>query len=494
MRFARFGAAACMVAMLAGCGGSGGGSASAPSTGSNGGGTGTPTPTPTPTVSAGCSLRDRQDWAAAQLREWYLFPETLPTTLDPTPYASVDAYVDALTATARSQRRDRFFTYLTSIAEEDAYYSSGSSAGFGIRLATDASARRLFVSEAFEGTTALDAGIDRGTEILAIGPNASTLRDVSAIAAAEGTAGLNDALGPSTAGTTRSLRVTDAAAGTRVVTITKTDYTLTPVSSRYGAKIIDDAGGRYGYVNLRTFISTADPALRAAFAQFRAAGVTDIIVDLRYNGGGLVSIAELFGDLLGANRSTSEVFSYTTFRTEKSSENETRFFEPQPQSVAPTRIAFIGTGGTASASELVINAFTPYLHADAGLIGTNTYGKPVGQIALDKEACDDRLRVIAFATQNAARNGNYFDGLATTVEASCQAADDITYPLGDAREASTRGALNFLQGKSCTRIATGAVSTAAARTQSLDPVLLDRRDLLIPERPSTVQREVPGAF
>jgi hypothetical protein len=80
------------------------------------------------------------------------------------------------------------------------------------------------------------------------------------------------------------------------------------------------------------------------------------------------------------------------------------------------------------------------------------------------------------------------------VEASCQATDDITYPLGDVREASVRAALNFLQGRSCTRIATGSMSTAAARTLSLEPVLNDRRDLLTPDRPSTVQREVPGAF
>ena len=496
MTFRRFGAALSLAALLGGCGGGGGSSASGG--GSNIGSvpapTPTPTATPTPPATASCSLSDRKDWVRAQMNEWYLFPETLPTALDPAPFTSVDTYLDALTATARSQRRDRYFSYVTSIAEENAYYASGSSAGFGIRLATDPTARRLFVSEAFEGTTALAAGLDRGTEILAIGTNANTLRDVSAITAAEGSAGLSNALGPDTTGTTRSFRVTDAATGTRVVTIAKTDYTLTPVSSRYGAKIIDDAGGRFGYVNLRTFISTADPALRDAFAQFKAAGVNQVVVDLRYNGGGLVRIAELFGDLLGGNRSTSDVFSYTSFRPEKSAENETRFFQPQSQSISATRIAFIGTGGTASASELVVNAFTPYLHASAGLIGTNTYGKPVGQIALDQEQCDDRLRVIAFATQNAARNGNYFDGLATTVEASCQAADDITYPLGDPREASTRAALNFLQGRSCTRIATGSVSTAAARTLSRDAMLNERRELLMAARPNTVQREVPGAF
>ena len=475
-----------MTAMLAGCGGGGGGGGGSP-TASGGGTPVASTPTPSPTA-AGCSLRERQDWVAAQLREWYLFPETLPASLDPTPYGSVDTFLDALTATARSQRKDRFFTYLTSIKEETAYYTSGSSAGFGWRLGLD-STGRLYVTESFEGAPALAAGVDRGAEILSIGTTTANLQTVSSLYNAGGNV-LSDALGPSTAGTTRVFQVRDGA-GTRTVTIGKTDFTLTPVSSRYGAQIISDAGQRYGYVNLRTFIDTADPALRAAFAQFRAAGVTNIIVDLRYNGGGLVSIAELMSNLLGAARSTSEVMSYTSFRSEKSSNNETTFFAPQPQSVAPTRIAFIGTGGTASASEFVINAFTPYLHSNSALIGTNTYGKPVGQIALDRAACDDRLRVIAFALQNSARQGAYYDGLAGTVEASCRAADDLAYPMGDPREASTRSALDFLQGKSCTRI--GATS-ASANTRAMSvPV---SREALVPSGAdvSTAQREVPGLF
>ncbi|TGX55244.1 peptidase S41 [Sphingomonas gei] len=466
--------------ILSACGGGGGGSGSVvtpPATG------GAPSPTP---ATAGCSLRERQDWAAAQLKEWYLFPEALPANLSPASYATVDDYIDALTATARGQGRDRYFTYLTSIAEENAYYASGSSAGFGFRLSYDSGAGRVFVAESFENTPALNAGIDRGAEIVAIGTSAADLRTVASIMASGGSAGVSDALGPTTAGTTRVLRVTDAA-GTRDLTVAKADYALTPVSSRYGAKILDDGGRKVGYVNLRTFIDTADPALRAAFAQFKAAGITEVIVDLRYNGGGLVSIAQLMGDLMAANRATSDVFDYMVFRPEKSAENETRFFQPKTQSIAPTRIAFIGTGGTASASELVVNAFIPYLHANAALIGTNTYGKPVGQVALDKVACDDRLRVIAFATQNAARQGNYYNGLAGTVEASCRAGDDVTYPLGDAREASTKAALDFLAGRSCTAIAAGGQTTLALRSAAT-------RELLTPERPSTVQREVPGAY
>jgi hypothetical protein len=243
-----------------------------------------------------------------------------------------------------------------------------------------------------------------------------------------------------------------------------------------------------GYINLRTFIDTADPALRNAFANFRTAGVTNIIVDLRYNGGGLVSIAETFGDLLGRNRSTADVFDFMTFRPEKASSNTRHNFAPQPQSIAPTRIAFIGTGGTASASELVINGMLPFYRANQALIGTNTYGKPVGQIAIDRAACDDRLRVIAFATENGAHQGTYFNGLAPVMDATCQAGDDIARPMGDPLEASTRAALDFLAGRACTAIA-AAPPAGAQGLQAQRP-----RTLLSPARPDTPQREVPGLF
>lgn len=482
MKRFRFGTALALVAILSSCGGGGGGG------GTGGGGGSPPTgsvppPPPPPTASA-CSLSARKDWAAAQLKEWYLFPETLPTGLNPASYASVEDYIDALTATARAQRRDRFFTYLTSIKEENAFYNSGSSAGFGIRFSYDTSQNRVFVSEAYEGAPALAAGIDRGTELLAIGTSAGNLQLVSALMASGGAQAVINALGPSDPGVTRVLRFSNAS-GTKEVSVSKADYELTPVSNRYGAKIIDDGGRKVAYVNLRTFINTADPALRNAFATFKAAGVTEVIVDVRYNGGGLVSIAELIGDLMGGNRSPSEVFSFTTFRPEKASNNSTRFFSPKPQSIAPTRIAFIGTSSSASASELIINAFIPYYHKNEALVGSNTYGKPVGQIALDQAACDDRLRVVAFKTENKDRQGDYYDGLATKVEASCAAGDDITRQLGDPQEASTRAALDFLAGRPCTPITASAGITAQSA---------GKRQPLMPDRPSVVQREAPGTY
>ena len=487
MKSRRFEAVLALAALLSGCGGGGGDS----SMGASGGGTGTGTATGTT-----CSLRDRQDWAFAELREWYLFPETLPASLDPAPYPSVEAYIDALTANARAQHRDRFFTFLTSIAQENAFNSSGASAGFGVRLSYDTAQGRVFVNEAFEGAPALAAGIDRGTEILAIGTTAANLRNVSDILATEGVDGITNAIGPTTAGTTRVLRVTDAANGTRTLTVTKADFSLTPVSSRYGARIINDGGRMVGYVNLRTFIDTADPALRNAFANFRAAGITNVIVDLRYNGGGLVSIAELFGDLLGGNRSPADVFDFMTFRPEKAANNSHHNFAPQAQSVSPLRLAFIGTGGTASASELVINGMLPFFRANEALVGANTFGKPVGQIAVDRTACDDRFRIIAFATENGAHQGTYFDGLATKMDVTCQAGDDISRQMGDPLEASTRVALDFLAGRSCTAIsgATPNIAGTGPQGQAAQQAFAMPRELLMPARPTAPQYQVPGLF
>lgn len=462
-----------LAALLSGCGGDSGSA-----TGGTGGGGGTATGT--------CSLLSRQNWAFATLNEWYLFPETLPATLDPAPYADVSGYIDALTATARGQGRDRFFTYLTSIAQENAFNNSGSSAGIGIRLSTDATTKKAFVTEAFEGAPGLAAGIDRGTEILAIGDTPTNLRLVTDIITAEGTAGVTSALGPTDAGVTRTLRINNALGGTRDVTVVKASYSLSPVSTRYGSQVIVDGGRKVGYLNLRTFINTADAQLRSAFDAFRGQGITDFVIDFRYNGGGLVSTAELLGDLLGGNRTTQQIYSQTTYRPEKASNNSTKRFSPQSQSVSPIRVAFIGTGATASASELVINAFIPYLGTNMALVGANTFGKPVGQVAIDRSACDDRLRVIAFSLRNSANNGSYFSGLASSVPNTCAAGDDFSKQLGDPTETSLRAALDFLGGKPCTPIASGGQVSQALRAAG--------PQLLSPVNPNVPQREVPGLF
>ncbi|WP_426266100.1 S41 family peptidase [Sphingomonas sp. LHG3443-2] len=466
----------CISVLLSSCGGGGGSSDS---------GTAPPPvvvtpPVTTPPVSSACSLSARLDWVTQRLREDYLNPDLL-ATVNPAGYTDIQEYINALTAPARAAGKDKLnFSYVTSIAEENALTNSGSSAGLGIRLYTEST--RLFVSEAFEGAPGLAAGLDRGVEILAVGTSANNLQNVSDLIT---NGGLSAALGPNEPGVARTFRIRSVAGVESVITATKTDYALDPVSDRYGSKILNDGGKKVGYVNLRTFIvADADQQLRTVFADFKAQGITEVIVDLRYNGGGLVSLAETLTNLLGANRTSSDVQSKTVFNARLSSNNRTTFFAPQPQSIAPSKIAFIGGPATASASELVMNALIPYYGANVALIGANTYGKPVGQIARDRPECDDRLRVIAFQTVNRDNNGDYFNGLANSFQRTCRATDDLTKQLGDPTEASIKTALDFLAGRSCTPI-TGGVSALSFGTS---------RGLLESPKPSSAQREVPGLF
>lgn len=479
MRTSKFALSLACAAMLASCGGGG-------------------SPTPTPIASGGggnagggggstnpCSLAARQTFARDLLNEWYLFPNLLDTSLNQNNFTSVQSYLDALVAPARAQNIDRGFTYVTSIAEEEAFSNSGASAGFGFRLGYNSANRRAFVIETFEGTAALGANLDRGTEILGIGTTSSNIQTVNSLFVSGGAAAVSAALGASTPGVTRVLRVRDQSGVTREVSLSKTDFAFTPISSRYGAQIINDGGKQVGYLNLRTFsITSAETDLINAFADFRAAGVTELIIDFRYNGGGLISVAETFGDLL-ARGFDNQVYNEIAFRASKSSNNSIYRFNVRPQSIAPTKIAFIGTGSTASASELVINGIQPYV-ADIALIGENTFGKPVGQSGFDLAACDDRFRPVTIQLQNANGQGEYFNGLATTVPNTCRANDDISFQMGDPREAMTATALDFLAGRACTTIAGGPSTTASAVDEGLlAPALQDR---------TAAQHEVPGLY
>lgn len=463
---------------LAACGG--GGSSGNNTGGGNGGGGGT--------GGNACSVQNQIAFANDVLNEWYLFPELLDNSVNPANFNSVQAFLDARVAPARAQSKDRGFTFATSIQRENELINSGSSAGFGIRLTYDGINNRVFVSEAFESAPGFGAGIDRGTELLAIGPDSANLQSVNALMAAGGPAAVIDALGPSAVGVTRVIRFRQVGGAVVEASITKADFSLDPISDRYGVVILNDGGKMVGYVNLRTFIiADAAAQLRQAFQQFNAAGVTELIIDFRYNGGGLVSVAETFGDLLNKGR-VGQVWSRTVLRESKSSENETRLIMEEVQALQPTKIAFITTGDSASASELVINSMLPYLApANVALIGENSLGKPVGQFGFDLAACDLRVRALAFQTVNANGEGEYFTGLASVVPNTCRAADDIFSPLGDASEESIATALDFLSmgAGSCTPISGGS----GQGVQSVGG-----RRTLQPAQPEPVQREMPGLY
>jgi hypothetical protein len=174
-----------------------------------------------------CDATAQKQFVLNTAREWYLFPELLPASIDPSTYADATSFLDALTATARAQGRDRSFSYVTSIAAEQALLSGGESAGFGISLLIDEPARRVFVGQVFESSAAADAGLARGDEILAVGTSAATLQPVATLLATPN--GLTEAIGPSTAGTVRTLRWRNLAGQEFTREIIKRTFSIVPV-------------------------------------------------------------------------------------------------------------------------------------------------------------------------------------------------------------------------------------------------------------------------
>ncbi|MEP0392721.1 MAG: S41 family peptidase [Erythrobacter sp.] len=462
---------------LAACGGGG---SSPPNAGP------APTSSASPSTAGPCSVANQIAFADDVLNDWYLFPNLLDNSVNQADFTTVQSFLDARVAPARAQSRDVGFTFATSIADENALIASGSSAGFGVRLSFDQINNRLFILEAFENAPGFAAGIDRGTEILAIGTDASNLQTVSSLLTNGGPGAVVDALGPSDAGITRVLRFAQADGTVLERSVAKADFSLDPVSDRYGAVIIQDGGRNVGYLNLRTFIvGSAADELRNAFQLFASNNVDELIMDFRYNGGGLVSVAETLGDLMGRDEIGS-IFSQTVLRPERSDNNATRLFQNELNALQPDGLVLIGTSSTASASELVTNAMLPYVASSRiALVGSDTSGKPVGQFAFDLEDCDLRVRAVTFQTLNANNEGEYFTGLASVMPNTCEADDDFTMPLGDPNEASIATALDFLAGRSCTAISSDQGQIAQRAPAS---------GMMAPDQPTAAQYQVPGLF
>ncbi|HEX9049402.1 MAG TPA: S41 family peptidase [Anaeromyxobacter sp.] len=438
------------------------------------------------------------------MQSWYLYPDLLRSISPNDPaYPTVDAYLWALTADARAAGKDRGWTYATTYSASQRYYADGTAVGFGIGILVrqDASnAYHVLVSQVFPGSPASSASFARGDEILAIGDTPATLVDVPTLVAGAATiddarAAVSSAIGPSTAGLSRSFQVLPLGASTSVLrTMTKDGYLLDPVPA--GWTVFDPAGPTpIGYVALRTFIGTAQIPLQNVFAQFQQQNVHDVIVDLRYNGGGLISIAELLADLLGGARSTSDVMYHVSFNAQHASSAETVFFAPQAQSTQAMRVAFITTGATASASELVANVLEPYLTGNIALVGARTYGKPVGQAGFAFYQCDLAVYLIALSLTNADGEGGYFDGLP---DASgnfsgplCAAPDDLTHLQSDPAEASTAAAIAWMTTGTCPAPAVAAKASGPSVLKAAAPVPDAYPDAIAPDE---AQRNVRGLF
>jgi len=389
-----------------------------------------------------CSVAVQLQEVRDLMQEWYFFNDEPAQQqkyagLNLNDFASAGALLGFLRY--RPEQFDRGFSFITTTAADDQFFGEGQFIGFGFgsKFADPPFNADLRLTQVFPGSPAADAGFRRGQRILEI--NGRTIAEINA------TEGLGAALGANTEGLARVFLVREPGGADFEATVAKTVVTIDPVPL---TTVLDVAGAKVGYVDLRTFISPASDALDQAFAEFEAQNVTALIIDVRYNGGGLVSTAELLADLIGGAIANDQVLSETRFNSAKSALNSIERFRQRPGSLTLLQqIVFITTDSSASASELVINSLLP--HTVVTLVGSTTFGKPVGQVGLG--FCDDELllRPVSFETVNALEEGQYFSGLDPT----CAVEDDLAFAVGDPMEASLAAAISYIENGSCAAVA-----------------------------------------
>jgi carboxyl-terminal processing protease len=436
-----------------------------------GGGGGEPAPV------AVCSA-DIQKQAVLDVMEgWYLWndePEQQNkyAGLNLASYSSADDLLSFLRY--RPFEFDRGFSFITTVEADQSFFAEGEFLGFGFssRFVNPPSNDDLRVIRVFEDSPADQAGIARGYRVLAIDG-----RSIAEINAAEG---VNEALGPQEAGVSRTFRLRDLAGAEFEASVTKAVFNIDPVPD-VPSRIIDVNGTPVGYINFITFISTAESQLAELFDQFRAQNVANIVIDVRYNGGGRLDTTEYFANLLAGAVANTQVFSRIRYNSARSANDSTLRFQALAQSLPVLeRVVFITTGGSASASELLPNGLAPF--TVVALAGEPTFGKPVGQGAFDY--CNDtyRLRAVTFEIVNANDEGGYFDGLpqpGSSIADLCAAPDDLNFALGDPGEASLAAALAFIDTGAC---------PAAPAVQKLRPGVGFHEPLPLPTDATLEQR------
>jgi len=326
----------------------------------------------------------------------------------------------------------------------------------------------LRVKYVYPGSPADLAGIKRGYQIITINGNSNLTYDGSSGTA---TAFVINAYANSNS-IAMTLRKPDGT--TMNANLTVANYTVNPVITY---KVFDQGNGhKVGYMVFNSFTSdaNADPQLNTAFNYFTTNGVTDLVIDLRYNGGGYVSTAEYIDNLVVPAAKNGTLMYNTYFNSILTSGKETLLanqWRRDPStgqdynyamfdysvagnavnfskigSLNVSRVFFIVTGSTASASELTINNLLPEFSAgNVQLIGTTSYGKPVGFFDIDINKYE--MYIPEFATMNSANQGGYYTGMTpgSATYPGIQDYDDVTKDFGDPTEGLLAHALNYVK-------------------------------------------------
>jgi C-terminal processing protease CtpA/Prc len=411
------------------------------------------------TVDRQGTVGDEMAYLRSFVDETYLWYKDVPSNLLAANYATPQAYFDVLKTTARTASGalvDQFHWSQTTASWNEA--TSGISQDYGIQWAAQASAppRNWIVAEVASGSPAALAGVKRGDKVTFIDGVDFVYNNTSA-----GVAILNQGLFPAGVAQHRfgfngnpEIGLTPATLNTVTVQKVGTIQTTT---------------GTVGYFVFDTHIDKSEGELIAAINQLKSANVVDLIIDMRYNGGGLLYIAsELAYMVAGPVVTDGKTFEQFTYNDKLTAKNNAYPFysdgstQPLPH-LDLKHVTILVSHDTASASESVINSLRG-VDVVVDLIGDTTRGKPYGFLPQDN--CGYTYFAIQFKGVNNKGFGDYSDGFTPT----CKAADDFTHVRGDAAETMLQTALTYRQTNVCPATAASPQMLFSRRNQGFELV------------------------
>jgi carboxyl-terminal processing protease len=363
------------------------------------------------------------------MKDWYLWYDDMPA-VDPDDYPSLTALLDAL----RMQPPDSW-SLVMSTEDYDMYYDRGEYIGHGIGLIGDDEGR-LWTGWVYQQSPAGQQGVQRGWQILSINGEHVTEKT-----------NLDSLLGDDDVGVLNGFTFLQPAGQTIHLSLEKQ---VVDINSVLFSDIFSLDDTKIGYLVYQHFLATSVKELDEVFKEFQENDIDEIIVDLRYNPGGQVDVAQHLGSLIACEYAIKRDFVKLEYNDMKSERNLTLPFLELENMITPTpeRVFFITTHRSASASELVINGLMgltglsrPF---DVFLVGDDTHGKPVGSISA--RYVDSTLIPIAFRYMNRKNEGDFFDGL----PANSYIEEDITKDFGDPEEKLLREVLYYIENGSFT--------------------------------------------
>ncbi|WP_174255678.1 S41 family peptidase [Variovorax sp. PBS-H4] len=411
-----------------------------------------------------------KNWVRAWIDETYLWYDEVPTYLLAKDYATPVTYFDVLKTpklTASGRAKDRFH-FTADTATSQALSQNGVEAGYGMNLAFLSTAPPRDVRVAFiePGSPAEQAAVMRGDRLIAVdGADVENGTDVDA---------LNAGIAPRREGETHSFKLRDGTGAERNVTLTSASITRDPVPMR-DAVYYDRGQRRIGYMVFNSYIATAEYGLAYALGLFQRIGTTDMVIDMRYNGGGYLDIASQLAFMLSpSGASTGKTFEQLQYNNKNPFHltpdqlkmpfhDQTLGFSAQPGFALPqlqlSSVTVLTGPDTCSASESVINGLRG-IGVTVNVVGGTTCGKPYGFTPQDN--CGTTYYAIQFQGVNDRGFGDYGDGIAPT----CVVPDDFGHQLGDENEARLAAAFGLIETGKCPAAPLGKASTVLRKAEA----------------------------